>query len=216
MVDHLADFFTCTGIAFGKVVVEQRHDWQCSIAARFLKPCHVVHEVSVSRLIGRGFLVEGVVLLVQTIVDILPTSIFVFVGTVVDVVDDHHLGLAEHLLACRDIERAVDDLAEHVDPNVFESRKHCPLVGHVSVGGTGVFLCVKAFGGDGLRSVPNGTTIDAGLFHHGGYTRAKRVLQIVVVGTCHDVLVKFPSAAVVAHAVVIGQTGYERSPGGTL
>ena len=65
-----------------------------------------------------------------------------------------------------------------------------------------------------LRSIPDGTAIDTSLFHDGTDTGSTRILPLafayqVVHGT-------FPSAVVVADAVVLGKTGDKRSNRHTL
>ena len=63
-----------------------------------------------------------------------------------------------------------------------------------------------------LWAIPHGTTVDAGLLHHRADAGSRRIFLAVILAqdSIHGTV---PAAVVVAHAIVLGESGNERAEG---
>ena len=181
----------------GRVVMEFGHDRNGTISACLLEPSKVVHPASV-------VLVQRVVLLIQSVVEIFPPDIFVFVAAGGDIIDHYNLGLVNHFLPCGNIERAVDDLAEHIHPHILEAGEAAPVTMRVALDRR-IAEIFEVFGPDELRPIPYGPAIDTALLHNCGESCRHGILLAVVLAQ-HHVEGSVPSTVVVAYAIVVGKS----------
>ena len=184
-----------------------RHDRNGTIATGLLEPRQVIHEVTF-------VFVHRIFLLVQPVVQVVPSAILVLDVSGVDVIDNDDLCLSEHFLPCRDIEGAVDDLTEHVHPHILEAGIEAPVTVCVAVNPCVVEI-LDIFRPDELRPVPDSTTVDAALLHDRGESGCYRIFLSIVIAKQHAERT-VPSTVVVAYAIVVGQTGDIGSPSDTL
>ena len=184
-----------------------RHDRNGTIATGLLEPRQVIHEVTIA-------LVHRIFLLIQPVVQVVPSAILVLDVSGVDVIDNDNLCLSEHFLPCRDIEGAVDDLAEHVHPHILEARIESPVTVCVAVNPCVVEI-LDIFRPDELRPIPDSTTVDAALLHDRGESGRHRIFLPIVFAK-HHLESSIPSTVVVTYAIVVGQTGDIGSPCDTL
>ena len=195
------------GNCFGKVVIKFRHDGNGTIASGLLKPRQVVHIVAIA-------FVHRIFLLIQPVVQIIPSYIFVLVAARGEVVHDNDLRFAQHLLSCGNIERAVDDLTEHIHPHILEAREAAPVTMCVAID-----LCIvevlEIFCPDELWPVPYSTTIDTALLHDRGESGGNGIFLAAVFAK-HHIERSVPSTVVIADTIVVGQPGNIGSPGDTL
>ncbi len=191
----------------GQVVVELVDHGYGAIAPRLLEVAVVFHPLPVA-------MVERVVLLVQSVVEVAPGGILVLVAARRDIVDHHHLGFPHHFLSCRDVQRAVDDLAEHVNPGVVQAGEPSPVAARVSVD-SGVVEDLEVFGRGEFRPVPHGAAVHAGLLQCRPDARCDGVFLAVVLPE-QGIESAVPSAVVIPDAVVLGQSGDEGCDGDTL
>ena len=154
-------------------------------------------------------MVEGVGLQVESVVEVVPCGVVVGL-----VVDNYNLRLIDYLLTRGNVHGAVDNLAEHVEPDTLEVGKGSPVATGVALDGR-VVQVLEVLRPDELRSIPNGATVDTCLFHDGSDTGTTRILLAMLVA---QQLVQrvVPAAVVIAHAVVLGQTRHERAPADAL
>ena len=92
----------------------------------------------------------------------------------------------------------------------------CPVAAAIAINDFRVGLCeaLTALCPRQFRTVPDGTAVDARLFHHRTDAGSTRILALTfALQVTHGAL---PSAIVVADAIVFGQPGDERSDGHTL
>ena len=161
---------------------------------------------------GLLLLVEGVGLQVNAVVEVVPRRVGLVVAG--NIVDDHNLGLCQHFFAGRDIHRTVDNLAPHVEPDALEVGEGAPVAAGVAID-LGIVLVLEALAApDKLRTVPDGTAVDAALLHHGTDAGAAGILALVLAYQLRRRVV--PATVVVADAVVLGQTRDKRAPADAL
>ena len=195
------------GNSLGKVVVQLDGHWYRTVAACLLQIPVVVHPLSVAG-------VERVVLLVQPVIKAAPRGIFVLIAAACHVVYNYNLGAVHHFLARGDVHGAVGNLAEHVYPHLVETGETAPVAACVSVD-VGCGKVLEVFGPYKLGAVPYGSAIDTGLLHNSAYSGCIGIFAAVVLAE-DSIECSVPSAVVVAHTVVLGQSGDERRESDTL
>ena len=185
------------GNGLGEVVVDVDGHGDGSVAAGALEVAVVVHPLSVAA-------VERVFLLVEAVVEVAPCGVLLLVVAGVDVVDDDDLRLPHYFLARGNVQGSVDDLLEHIQPGVLEAGEGAPVAAGVAVDG-GVVEVLEILCPDEFRTVPDGTSIDACLLHDGSDSGCHGIFLSVVFAE-DGAEGSVPSAVVVAHAVVLGQS----------
>ena len=121
--------------------------------------------------------------------------------------NQHGLGFGNDLLAGGNIHLTLDNLAPHINPDALEIGIQAPVATGIAINGR-VVLVLKVLRPDELRTIPHGTTVDAGLLHHGTDTGTARIFLAVVLAQHlgqHVVI----ATVVIAHAVVLGQASDE-------
>ena len=197
------------GNALCQVIVEFERNGNGGIAARLLEIAVVLHPLAIT-------LVHRIVLLVKLVVEVAPGGILVFITACIHVVDHYDLRAVDDLLSCGNAQGAIDDLTEHIRPNGLEMGSRCPVATAIAINDLRVGLCeaLAAVRPRQFRTVPDGTAVDARLFHHRTDAGSTRILALATaLQVAHGTL---PSAVVVAHAIVLGQPGDERSNSHTL
>ena len=197
------------GNALCQVIVEFERNGNGGIAARLLEIAVVFHPLAIT-------LVHRIVLLVKLVVEVAPGGILVFITACIHVVDHYDLRAVDDFLSCGNAQGAVDDLTEHIRPNGLEMGSRCPVATAIAINDLRVGLCeaLAAVRPRQFRTIPDGTAVDARLFHHRTDAGSTRILTLAfALQVAHGT---FPTAVVVAHAIVLGQPGDERSNGHTL
>ena len=186
------------GNSLCSIVVESHHEWNGTVATGALQVAVVVHPLAVAT-------VEGVGLLVESVEEVAPCGVFIFVVATSLVVDDDNLGLTEHFFARRNVDCSIDYLSEHVEPDALEVGELCPIAACVAVDSGVVHLMQALLAPSQFRTVPDCTSIAAHLFHDGTDTSCSRILLPMTFAK-DSIEGAIPSAVVVAHTVVLGQT----------